>query len=196
MRVRVPLPAPRSPNIRRCQERRRPLQGICAHSTSRFSGEDRRLQHGARGFNSGVALLERRGRARGKRGRGKSEMNLLLSLVSCLLSLVSCLVVSCLLSLVSCLLSLVSCLLSLGPLTRVALRALWLSARIEPHPFNSRRGSPLVSASSSSHERAQRMDHDGLVTLDSLIRSPHCVRFAGDPRGLREAPRAHAALAV
>src|SRR5262249_25108191 len=25
------------------------------------------------------------------------------------------------------------------------------------------------------------MGHDGLVTLDSLIRSPHCVRFADGP---------------
>lgn len=28
---------------------------------------------------------------------------------------------------------------------------------------------------------AGQLDHDGLVTLGSLIRSPHCVRFAGDP---------------
>src|SRR5436309_2717544 len=26
-------------------------------------------------------------------------------------------------------------------------------------------------------------DYDGLVTLGSLIRSPYCVRFAGNPRG-------------
>ena len=29
-------------------------------------------------------------------------------------------------------------------------------------------------------------DHDGLVTLDSLIRSPHRVRFTGDPRAARD----------
>ena len=29
-------------------------------------------------------------------------------------------------------------------------------------------------------------DHDGLVTLGSLIRSPHCVRFTGDPRAARD----------
>jgi hypothetical protein len=29
---------------------------------------------------------------------------------------------------------------------------------------------------------ALQTDHDGLVTLDSLIRSPHRVRFTGDPR--------------
>lgn len=89
-----------SPSVRSAQPQhpthlvRRPLQGICAHSRADSPAEDRRLQHGARGFNS-------------------------LSALQCV---------------------------------RPAEGTLF-----------------------------HTMDHDGLVTLDSLIRSPHCVRFAGDP---------------
>jgi hypothetical protein len=38
-----------------------------------------------------------------------------------------------------------------------------------------------LSRSPSRGRPSPRADHDGLVTLDSLIRSPHCVRFADDP---------------
>jgi len=31
-----------------------------------------------------------------------------------------------------------------------------------------------------------QLDYDGLVTLSSLIRSPHCVRFAGNPLNSHE----------
>lgn len=70
MRVRVPLSAPRSPNTRRSRDvgvtrNLRPLSRLSRalsrrsrglRDTSRFSGEDRRLQHGARGFDPLSAL--------------------------------------------------------------------------------------------------------------------------------------------
>lgn len=83
------------------------------HDASRFSGEDRRLQHGARGFDSLSALLRPR------------------------------------------------------------------PGRLLGHP------AALHATRRSSHDS----DHDGLATLDSLIRSPHCVRFAGDPRHANSARR-------
>lgn len=47
-----------------------------------------------------------------------------------------------------------------------------------------RASEPLANASADKDEwtrYAGQLDHDGLVTLDSLIRSLHCVRFAGNP---------------
>lgn len=43
---------------------------------------------------------------------------------------------------------------------------------------------PRANASADKDEwtrYAGQLDYDGLVTLDSLIRSLHCVRFAGNP---------------
>lgn len=59
--------------------------------------------------------------------------------------------------------------------------------------LSSSRSEPILRRGSPSATRRARvqlplgspLDHDGLVTLDSLIRSPHCVRFAGDPRPSR-----------
>jgi hypothetical protein len=56
MRVRFPLPAPRSPDTRRALDADGQKESAPMFRMSRFSGEDRRLQHGARGFNSLSAL--------------------------------------------------------------------------------------------------------------------------------------------
>lgn len=59
-----------------------------------------------------------------------------------------------------------------------------------PQSRGPRPSEPILRGGSPSATRRTRVrlplgsptDHDGLVTLGSLIRSLHCVRFAGDPR--------------
>lgn len=62
-----------------------------------------------------------------------------------------------------------------------------------PSHFQTRAGSPMRSVVCKTacegltpSRLSTATDHDGLVTLDSLIRSPHRVRFTGDPRAARD----------